>query len=147
MSKSGFIEDMIELNKMTISKAVVYEDDEILLDAYICSLRYIESDIITEKDLKAIASQLSDTFEIDAVNLVRNKNGKIGCFNKNLKILIDDTSNKSLRSCLIENGYKIEDNNYVLSSKPKQKIISFNEYRNGKNNLTLYILVWYNLNV
>ena len=64
MSKSGFIEDMIELNKMTISKAMVYEDDEILLDTYICSLRYIESDIITEKDLKAIASQLSDTFEI-----------------------------------------------------------------------------------
>lgn len=127
-----FIEDMIELNKMTIAKAMVYEDKEILLNTYIWSLRYIISDIITEKDLEDIASQLSDTFGIDAINLVKNEIGEISYPNKNLEISLDDVSNESLRSYLIENGYKIEKNDFIRSNKQRQKIISISEYRNGK---------------
>lgn len=132
------LDDMIYLNKMAISKAMIYEDDEISLETYIWSLRYLESNIITERNLEDIASQLSSTFGIDALSLIKNETGKIGCLNKTFDFELNAISKDEMVETLINNGYKIEESNIKeengkpMCYKPKQKVIKFGDYANSK---------------
>lgn len=131
-----FIEDITYLNKMAISKAMVYEDDAISLETYIWSLRYLESNIITEGNLEDIASQLSTVFGIDALSLIKNETGKIGCLNKSFDFHV--SSKDEIIKTLVNNGYEIEDSNPInkddssTCDKPKQKVVKFSDYANSK---------------
>ena len=133
-----YIEDMIFLNKMAVSKAMVYEDDTISLNTYIWSLRYLESNIITERNLEDITSQLSSTFGIDALSLIKNETGKVGCLNKTFNFELNVISQDEMIKTLVNDGYEIEDPNPInkddssTCDKPKQKVVKFSDYANSK---------------
>lgn len=133
-----FLKDMIYLNKMAISKAMVYDDNCINLETYLWSLRYLESDIITERNLIDIVSQLSTTFGINVLSLLENDEGEIGCLKKDIIFETDATSNDTIAKILLEKGYEIEDasilekDTKVSCNRPKQKIVNLSDYRNSK---------------
>lgn len=79
---SEFMTDMIELNRMTIARSMIYHDDTITLLSYIKSLKYIESDMLTIKNILDITKELEDEFERDDfLKLLENKDESFGNFN------------------------------------------------------------------
>lgn len=135
-----FMNDMVELNRYAISKAMVYEDEVISLKTYISSLKYIESDILSINNIIDIVERLEKKFDIDALPLIANKDGSYGCLNKDFKLFIveDETDcldQEVLKQLLKNDGYQIKDSLDVVEDKcsilnsSNEKVIDFNLYK------------------
>lgn len=136
----SFINDMIYLNQMAISKAMVYEEDCIDLKTYISSLKYIESDVLSLVNIVEIAKDLADAFGIDTFSLLANEDGSYGCIGKGAEIFILDGEDQDsiekgvekLAKELEENGYKINaavDVNKKEETETKENVVDIKSYK------------------
>lgn len=112
-----YMDDMIALNRMAIARSMIYEEENITLQTYISSLKYIESDVISISNIKEMAKKLEEVFGIDALSLLVNKDGSCGCVGKDFQLLVleDENQDKSklninqIKQQLQEKGYKISE--------------------------------------
>lgn len=125
-----FINDMIKLNKLAIANSIVYDSETFNLKTYIRSMKYIESDHLSERDIYGIVNYVGKSLNFNAVELIKNDDGSYGCIGKNREIIVVDDDNftsieeaKRMASSL---GY--DENNVVeLISHPEQLEVSKND--------------------
>ena len=135
-----FMNDMVDLNKMAIAKAMVYEDDSIDLKTYISSLKYLESDVLSITNIVEITEKLGEVFGIDALSLIANEDGSFGCIGKGSELVIlsgEDTEDldkvsEQVKIDLEKKGYNTVatlDVNNEEKIKTEENVVDFSTYK------------------
>ncbi len=139
-----FIPDMVNLNKLAVARALVY--DKVLdLETYIESLKYLESNDISMDDIIGIIKKLGEESDKDFMPLITNDDGSYGCLNTNTDVLIvkNDTDVDTVKKLLEGNGLgidqiiKVSDTVEKVPQKtkhPGEKIVNFSKYKKDSDN-------------
>ena len=138
-----FINDMIHLNRLAIANSIVYADETFNVKTYIASMKYLESDHLSEKEIYTIVDSIGKDLNFNSLALIKNEDGSYGCAGKNKEIIIIDDDEfdsiddakraASLLGYDANNVVELISNAHQLNASKTDKVVNLELYKAKKN--------------